>query len=154
MSYFFDFTDLSLIHSDVREHPELSNVIDRVEWEILDAFSQRDLQGLTTVQAFFEYETGRDPNDEILVRLAGYDQASPTDSEDGLKEALRRTIANIANELLRGYDRERGVQSVRQGQIAIMYGTPSGYVPSWTDWPSGWDRFLKNYDARIKPYGI
>jgi hypothetical protein len=156
MSYFFDFTDLSLIHSDVREHPELPNVIDRVEWEILDAFSQRDLQGLTTVQAFFEYETGRDPGDEILVRLSGYNQVDPPESEDGLKEALRRTIATVASELMRSYEGSRGVQSVQQGQRAVTYGTQrmGGSVPTWTDWPSGWDRFLKNYDARIKPYGI
>ena len=153
MSTFFDVTDandLNLLHADVRGEDELSNVVDKVEWEILDAFSQRDKQGLTTVQAFFEYEKGRDPNDEILVRLAGYDQTAPADSDAGLKEALRRTIADIVSTLMRGYSNEPGIQSVRQGQRSVTY----GMVPTWDKWPSGWDRRLKNYDARIKPYGI
>lgn len=157
MSTFFNpASDLNLIHADVRDNPELSNVIDKVEWEVLDAFSQRDRQGLTTVQAFFEYESGRDPNDEILVRLVGYDQAEPSDSEEGLKEALKRTIANIASDILQSYDGQRGVQSVRQGQRSVSYGSASGggVVPTWRDWPSGWDRYLGNYDARIKAYGI
>jgi len=153
MSVFFDVTDandLNLLHADVRAEDELSNVVNKVEWEILDAFSQRDKQGLTTVQAFFEYESGRDPNDEILVRLAGYDQTTPSDSDEGLKEALRRTIADIVSTLMRGYENEHGIQSIRQGQRSVTY----GMVPTWDRWPSGWDRRLKNYDARIKPYGI
>jgi hypothetical protein len=154
MSTFFDVSDandLNLLHADVRTNDELANVVEKVEWEILDAFSQRDRQGLTTVQAFFEYEKGRDPSDEILVRLVGYDEDTPADSEAGLKEALRRTIADIASYLMRSYDNDAGIQSVRQGQRSVSY---AGMIPTWTEWPSGWDRRLKNYDARIKAYGI
>lgn len=155
MSDFFDPTkdaDTDLLHSDVRDHTELSKVVDKVEWELINAFSQRDMQGLSTVQAFFHYESGVDPNDEIKVRLTGYDEDTPADSEDGLKEALRRTIAEIVSWVLRNYDYPQGgVQSKTQGKRSISYVRS---IPDWRQWPGGWDRHLKNYDARLQPYGI
>lgn len=154
MADFFDTTeqaDLNLLHSSVREDDELDNVVDSVEWEIINAFSQRDMEGLGTYEAFFEYETGRDPNDEIKVRLVGYDPETQTDSDSGLKAVLKRTIAEIVSWVIRNYENTDGVNSIKQGQRSITY---SGHAPSYDSFPKGWDRKLKNYDARIKQYGI
>lgn len=154
MAVFFDLSDqkhFEMLHSSVRDSDDLQSVVDSVEWEVINAFSQRDMEGLGTYEAFFEYEFGRDPNDEIKVRLAGYDSANPGDSDSGLKEALSRTIAEIVNWKIRNYDNPDGVESIRQGDRSISY---SGHSPSFDQFPTGWDRRLKNYDARISPYGI
>lgn len=144
-------SDLSLLHSSVRDHDELYDVADKVEYEVLDRYRQRDMERVSTYEAFFEYEFGRDPNDEIKVRLVGYDAETPADSEAGLKEALRRTIAEVVSWVLRNYDTQSDVSSIQQGQRSITY---SGNAPTWESFPDGWDRYLKNYDASIKSYGI
>lgn len=154
MADFFDtssLADIRILHKSVRQSVELDNVIDSVEWEILNAFSQRDMEAIGTYEAFFEYESGRNPNDEIKVRLVGYDSATPTNSIAGLKEAMKRTIAEVASWVLRNYDTNNDVQSIQQGKRSITY---SGQAPTYDQFPSGWDRRLKNYDARITPYGI
>jgi hypothetical protein len=152
MSIFFNIaTDSALLHAQVRDNPELQNVVDQVEFEIIEAFKQRDMQRLTTYESFFNYEFGRDPLQEVKVRLVGYDEETPEDSDADLKELLKRTIAKVVSWVLRNYDNADKAQSIRQGQRSITY---SGVVPSWKDWYSGWDNMLHNYDARIKGYGI
>ena len=154
MADFFDTTkeaDLNLLHSSIREDNELSNVVDSVEYQIIDAFKQRDMERVSTYEAFFEYESGRDPSSEIEVRLVGYDKENPKESEDGLKESLRRTIAEVVSWVLRNYDNNAEVNSERQGQRSVTYST---HAPTWDKFPEGWDRLLSNYDARIKGYGI
>ena len=154
MANFFDPNDVNdryLLHSSVRDHDELALAVDKVEWEIIDAFTQRDSQGIATYDAFFKYESGADPFEDLKVRLVGYNADDPGDSDDGLKEAMRRTIADIVSGILRDYDNPQGVGSITQGKRSISY---SGSIPSWRDWPSGWDRKLRNYDARLQNYGI
>lgn len=152
MSVFFNpSTDQALLHSSVRNSDELSTIVDQVEWEILNAYSQRDMEAIGTYEAFFEYEFGRDPTDEIKVRLFGYNADDPANSEAGLKEALKRTIALVVSKLLRNYDNQDNVQSIQQGKRSVTY---AGMVPTYTSFPTGWDRFLKNYDARYSSYGI
>lgn len=151
---FFDTSsqdDLDLLHSSIRDDSELSNVVSKVEWEILNAFKQRDMEGLGTYEAFFEYESGRDPNDEIKVRLVGYDSSAPANSDAGLKEVLKITIAEITSWVLRNYNNSDGIKSIQQGKRSVTY---IGHAPSWKNFPSGWDSELQNYDARIKSYGI
>jgi hypothetical protein len=155
MATFFDVNsndDLALLHESVRRATELVNVINQVEWELIDSYTQRDMQGLATYENFFKYESGVMPGSELKVRLAGYNQATPADSEVGLKEAIKRTIADIASEILRNYDADGNVASQSQGNRAITYAHGSSI--SWRTWPNGWNRRLNNYDAKIKPYGI
>jgi hypothetical protein len=144
-------SDKDLLHKSVRDHDELELLVDKVEHEIIDAFKQRDMQSLSTYEAFFEYEFGRDPSKDIKVRLSGYDEDDPASSDSGLKEALRRTIADVVSWALRNYDNSHNVRSIQQGQRSVTYAT---VIPSWRDWPSGWDNMLHNYDARISTYGI
>jgi len=143
--------DLKLLHKSVRTDDELDNVVDQVEFQVIEAFKQRDMQRLTTYETFFEYEFARDPLDEIKVRLVGYDEETPSESDNELKELLKRTIASVVSWVLRNYNNTQKVSSIRQGQRSINY---AGVVPSWKDWYSGWDNLLSNYDARIKTYGI
>jgi|SRR5690625_2548072 len=117
--------DLKLLHSSVREDPELSNIVEQVQWEIIDRFTEG---------------TG----ERSMVRLAGY-----PDSED-LSEAMRRTIADIASWVLRDYSNEQGATSLRQGNRAITYAK----VPTWRDWPGGWEAKLTRFDRRRPIYGI
>lgn len=154
MSDFFntsDLADINLLHSTVRNHDELDNVVDSVEWEIIDSFTQRESLGLSTVDAFFEYESGADPTASLEVRLVGYDSATPANSEAGLKIAIKRTIADIVSWVLREYTNTQGVQSISQGRRSITY---SGTVPSWREWPDGWDIKLSNYNAKHQNFGI
>lgn len=154
MADFFDTSaqaDLNLLHESIRTHSELDNVVDKVEWEIINAFTERDMQGLGTYQAFFEYENGNNPNSDLEVRLVGYDATTPADSDANLKQAMRRTIADMASWALRNYTNSNNIESIRQGQRSVTY---AGYVPVYNDWPPGWDRRLSNFDARFKQYGI
>ena len=154
MYQFFDVEnadDLKLLHKSVRANDELEDIVEQVQWQIIESFSQRDMQGLTTYEAFFKYESGVNPRDVIKVRLLGYNEDAPEQSEAGLKEAFRRTIAKIASWALRNYSNPQQVSRIRQGQREVEY---SGIVPNWQDFPKGWDRLFKNYDARIQAYGI
>lgn len=154
MAQFFDTSvqdDLNLLHESVRSHDELDNVVDQVEWKILDHYKQRKGLGVANHADFFRYESGADPDNEIKVRLVGYDQDTPADSEDDLKEQLKYTIAKAVSWVLRNYDNPQGVESITQGKRSVSY---SGVVPDWSDFPSGIQSMLKNYDARIANYSI
>ena len=154
MYLFFDVdnvNDLKLVHESVRDNDELGNIVEKVQWEIIEAFSQREMQGLTTYEAFFKYEFGVNPRDVIKVRLFGYNNEDPENSDEGLKEAFKRTIARVSSWIIRNYQNPQAVRRIRQGQRQVEY---SGEIPTWEDFPKGWDRLFKNYDARIQPYGI
>ena len=153
MANFFnieDQDDLNLLHSSVRGNSELGTVVDKVEWEVIDAFKFRDMQQRSNWDAFFEHESGADPNDEIKVRLIGYDADNPSDSIPELKDALRRTIADIVEWVILGYDQTSEVKSERLGRWAVTYGR----VPSYQEFPSGWKNKLKNFDASWETYSI
>lgn len=154
MYLFFDTEsqdDLNLLHADVRTHSELGNAVRDAQFEIIQAFSQRDMQGLTTYEAFFKYEFGVNPRDHIKIRLYGYNEESPEDSDAGLKEVFKRSVANIVSWSLRNYSNPQQVSRIKQGQREVQY---SGIVPGWQSFPHGWDRLFKNYDARIMAYGV
>lgn len=155
MPDFFDISsqaDLNLLHSDVRTHNELLNVVEKVEWEIIDYYKQREgVLGVTNYSDFFEYEAGNDPDNEIKVRLVGYDQTTPADSRADLKAQLKRVIARGTSWVLRNYSVTQGVQSIRQGQRSVTYGID---VPTWDQFPSGIRGMLKNFDARTGAYGL
>lgn len=154
MSTFFDTSeqaDLDLLHSAVRDHAELDNVIDDVEWKIIDHYTQRKGLNRANHADFFRYEDGNDPANEIQVRLVGYDQDTPADSKADLKAQLKRAIAKGASWVLRNYDVPQGVQSITQGQRSVEYGID---VPDWNKMPNGIQAILSNFDARISAYGI
>ncbi|NIT56781.1 MAG: hypothetical protein GWN00_11275, partial [Aliifodinibius sp.] len=100
------------LHSSIRTHDELDNVIDQIEWEIIEFYSQRNGLGVANYEDFFRYENGADPDNEIKVRLVGYDQTTPTDSTADLKTALKRTIADVASYVLRNYSVTQDVTSI------------------------------------------
>ena len=154
MYQFLDVTDaedLKLLHKEVREDSELENVVSQVQFEVIQAFSQRDMEGRSTYEAFFKYEFGSNPADVVKVRLLGYNEYDPESSGDSLKELLKRTIAKITSWTMRNYYNTQAATMIKQGQRSISYG---GTVPSYMDFPAGWDSLLKNHDARIQPYGI
>lgn len=154
MSTFFDTSaqsDLDLLHESIRNHDELDNVVDLVEWKILDHYKQRKGLGIANNADFFRFEDGSDPQNEIKVRLVGYDQDTPADSTDALKEQLKYTIAKATSWVLRNYDNPQGVESISQGQRSVSY---AGVVPDWEQFPAGLRSMLSNFDARISNYGI
>lgn len=152
MSMFFVVSrDQELLHPEARTSNELQYVVDRVEWEVIDYYKQRDMQSLATYDSFFRYEFGRDPRQEVKVRLIGYDEEEPLESDPHLLEALRRTVADIASWVLRNEENAQGVTSQSQGNRSVTY---SGSVPTWREWPNGWSTNLHNFDAKIAGYGI
>jgi len=150
MADFFDINtvaDQSLLHSSIRDDAELQNVVDQVEWEIIDYFRQRESLRSDIVSG----KENLTSTQSINVMLIGYDQATPTDSRDDLQEALRRTIADITTWVLRNYSNPQGVQSKSQGNRSY---TATGVIPTWREWPDGWKSKLRNFDAKIPSYGI
>lgn len=142
-----DADDLALLHSSVRTNAELSNVVDNVEYEILDYYKQRPSIPLSL-------RTGREnlyTTNEIQVRLIDYDNDTPSNSEQDLKDALKKTIAEITSWVIRNYNNEQNISSIQQGKRSVSF---YGLAPSWKDFPSGWNRWLKNYDDREAVYSI
>ena len=137
--------DIALLHTSANKKKDLDEVVDNVEYEILDFYKQRPS---------IPFQTGRESlytTNEISVRLIGFDNTTPADSEQDLKDALKKTIAEIVSWVLRNYETEQSVKSMRQGNRAITFG---GLSPSWQDFPSGWQRWLKNFDDREALYSI
>lgn len=154
MATFFDTSaqaDLNLLHSSIRSHSELDNVVDLVEWKLLDHYKQRKGLGVANNADFFRYESGADPDNEIQVRLVGYDQDTPSNSKADLQEQLKYTIAKAVSWVLRNYDVTQGATSIQQGKRSVDYGVS---VPDWNQMPSGIQGLLKNFDARVASYGI
>ena len=150
MADFFDINpvaDQSLLHSSIRDDAELQNVVDQVEWEIIDYFRQRESLRSDIVSG----KENLTSTQSINVMLIGYDQATPTDSRDDLQEALRRTIADITTWVLRNYSNPQGVQSKSLSKRSY---TATGVIPTWREWPDGWKSKLRNFDAKIPSYGI
>lgn len=147
---FFDVDsadDLALLHSSVRTNAELSNVIDAVEYEIIDHYKQRPSIPLTL-------RTGREnlySTNEITVRLLHYNNDNPANSEQDVKDALKKTIAEVASWVLRNYDNNADVTSVRLGRFSTNF---RGSMPTWREFPSGWSRWLSNFDDRQAVYSI
>lgn len=154
MAEFFDHSssdDKALLHESIRDHNELENVVDLMEWKILDHYKQRKGLGIANNADFFRFEDGSDPQNEIKVRLVGYDQDTPSNSEADLKEQLKYTIAKAVSWVLRNYDNPQGVESISQGQRSVSY---AGVVPDWEQFPAGIQSMLSNFDAKIASYGI
>lgn len=148
---FFDTSkeaDLDLLHSSVRTDDELNNVVDQVEWEIINYYSQRPSVPLRQRSGLENLES---VPPQIEVRLIDYNQDTPADSDAKLKDALRRTIGDVASWVLRNYSVQQGAHSIRQGQRSVSFGS---VVPSWREWPSGWNGKLKNYDEREANFSI
>lgn len=147
---FFDIEnadDLALLHSTVRENPELGNVIDGVEYEVLDYYKQRASVPLSL-------RTGREnlySTKDISVRLMGFNNNTPADSEQDVKDALKKTIAEVASWVVRNYNNDVKVSSINLGRFSVTY---AGSSPSWRDFPSGWNRWLSNFDDREAVYSI
>lgn len=122
MATFFDTTstlDLALLHSSVRAHADLNNVVDNVEREVLLNYTTR---------------TGENTYE---VELEGYDDDVPADSHATLKEALRQAIGKIVSHRLRLYDAKSHFQSEKLGDYSYSRGTDSGTLD--VEWPVGWD---------------
>ena len=142
-----DSNDLDLLHSSIRDHAELRKVVDNVEYEVLDYYKQRPSIPLTL-------QTGREnlyTTNDIQVRLIDYDNDNPANSEQDVKNALKRTIAEITSWVLRNYDNMQNVKSISQGKRSIEF---YGLAPSWKDFPKGWQRWLRNFDDREALYSI
>lgn len=150
MSTFFDPSkkeDLDLLHSSVRDDDELTNVVNKVEYEMIDHFRQRP-----DIPVYFRsgFENLSSQN-RIKVRLIGYSEDDPSQSNADLKEALRRSIAHVVSYILRNYDNLVGAQAIRQGQRSVTY---KGVIPDVDKWPDGWKSYLRNFDDREAHYSI
>lgn len=138
--------DLNLLHSTIRDHDEIEKVVDKVEWEVINHYKQRP-------QNRGRIRSGKEnlgTVNTIEVMLIDFNEETPTDSPAGLKDALRRTIADVVSWILRNYSNDQAVKSKRQGQRSVTFHG----VPDARQWPSGWSYRLKNYDDREAVYAI
>lgn len=148
MPYFdhTDSNDTALLHSDVRTHSELENVSEQVEWEVIDHYREEwpelDQGDYTTYDPDVAIQT--------TVKLHGYAD-DPDNASANLKQALRRTIADVVSNVLRQYDNERGIQSHQLGNRSETY---AGEIPTKDDWPDNWNHRLARYDNRDPVYGL
>lgn len=114
--------DMDLIHSTVRNHPEVERIVVRTERDILLHYTVR---------------TGLDT---FTVSLTGYNEENPSASTARLRELLKHAIADVASHRLRNYHRNPALQSERLEQYQYDRGSYSGVADY--DWPQGWDAEL------------
>lgn len=124
--------DRALLHEDVRSHSALYDVAGQAENEVIRVYTDYDSDGEV---------------DE--VRLAGYD-SDPALAGSALKDAIRRTIAEVVSWRLLHYDDDERAQSVSQGRRSVTYkdGGPSRF------WPKDWSRRLAGFDTTGPLYHI
>lgn len=134
-----DEADKLLISEEVRAHSDLYSVAAQVEMEVIEYFTS-----YCTVSAPV---TGAEVV-EKTVELRGYNADSAL-AEAGLKDALRRTIADVVSHRLQYYDTDETLTSVRRGSRA--WTRENGAVNK--DWPKNrWDWRLIPYDKRDPIY--
>jgi hypothetical protein len=125
MSWFDKQNDAHLLHPSVREDDELDNAIDKAEYDIFNHFT--------------------DTKGEITLR--GYDD-DPAKADVSLRDAVKRTIANMVSFRLRVYDNQEGVTAIQQGVRSVSWSQPrmGGSAPGWGSYPEHWDKYLVPFD--------
>lgn len=146
MATYFDLAaaaDVLLLHESVRDHNELARIASAVETDVINHYRERNERGLdrytyygSPTVAPFVTSDGK-----YIVWLDGYKEDAD-EADTRLKDALRRTIADVVSHRLRYYDEERGVQSWTQGRVSVTF---SGGGRD-TEWPKGWSRRLAEFN--------
>lgn len=134
MAWFDDTADAHLLHASIREHPELDNAIEKAEYDLF--------------QVYTELERDEEDEEELVVKLRGYDD-DPEEADEALVEAVKRTIAELVSNRLRAYDQFREIQSQRQGQRSETFFRES---PAWDAFSKNWNFRLRVFDMRKKLY--
>jgi len=148
MAYYFDLSDaadLLLLHSSVRDHDELARVSLEVETDVINQFRERNTRGAD----FYQYYGSSlaapfvTSDSKYVIWLDGYkEDADDAAVDTRLKDALRRTIADVVSHRLRYYDEEQGISSFTQGRVSIAYtgGTRNNR------WPAAWSSRLAEFN--------
>tara|TARA_R110000868_G_scaffold176609_4_gene414487 strand:- start:1429 stop:1845 length:417 start_codon:yes stop_codon:yes gene_type:complete len=134
MAIFFDAdlaNDANMLHHTVRNHGEMSRVVDRAEIDILNRFSIRI--GVNSYR----------------VELEGYNDATPANSNALLMAAIKRSVADVASYRLRYLDRDSSLQKERLGDYEADRGTASGTLN--VSWPESWDKELTGFYSERAP---
>jgi len=149
-TYFNIADDKTLLHASVRDNSELQNVATQVEADILQHYRDRlryyNKDGVPIWFWNFGFPELRLPTD---IKLRGY-APDPANAEPGLKNALKKTIADVISHCLRYYDNDEGVTYERRGYRQTRYKK----IPTKNDWPKNWDWRLAIYDSREKVYAV
>lgn len=146
MATYFDITsyaDINLLHGDVRNHCELSNVAAQVESDVINRFRERN-RGAGYPYPYFASSVGTPystTDGKYIIWLDGYKEDAD-EADTRLKDALRRTIADVISHRLRYYEEENGVKRFSQGRVSIEY-SGSGRD---AEWPRQWSRRLTEFD--------
>lgn len=123
MSYFDLPSDSDLIATDLQGHPRLQTVASGVEADILLRYR----------------------SDEGAIQLEGYD-SDPAAADEMLRDALKRTIADVANHRIR-HERDTSDMSTSDGRRSRS--PDARFDP---DWPKRWDSRLASFDQRPAPW--
>lgn len=146
MATYFDpssSSDIFLIHSSVRAHSELVQMAAQVEEEIINHYRERNRDGYAEYP-YYGSSTGTafiTTDGKYVIWLDGYkEDASLADAR--LKDALRRTIADVISHRLKHYDDEPGIKSWTQGRRSVTY-SGSGIDGQW---PKAWNKRLTEFN--------
>lgn len=122
MSYFDPASDTDLIATDLQGHPRLETVASGVESDIL---------------LRYRYDGA--------VQLEGYD-SDPAAADAMVRDALKRTIADVASHRLRHEGDTPGLSTVDGSRSRFM---DTNFDPKW---PKKWDSRLSKFDQRAAPW--
>jgi len=149
-----DANDTALVHPSVRTHAELANVASQVEYEVIQVYTFKvnraasmyslqasGIQSSATEKPYFY------PSEDYVVYLNGFKpDAGDANVSALLKDALRRTIADVVSHRLFNIDSAGGnVIEEQRGRRRIKYAEGKD-----AEWPENWDRRLTTFDLRPK----
>lgn len=146
MASYFDISsaaDLFLIHSSVRDHCELSQMAASVEDEIISQYRERNVGGYTEYP-YYSSQTGTPyttTDGKYIIWLDGY-KVDADEADTRLKDAMRRTIADVISHRLKHYDDEPGIKSWTQGRRSVVY-AGDGIDAHW---PKSWNKRLIEFN--------
>jgi len=157
MANYFDTSDAAdtgLLHPSIKTHADLSRVASAAEYDVIQAFTFKvngaasvyslqasGIQSSATENPYFY------PTEDFVVYLNGFKpDADDSNTSALLKDALRRTIADVITHRLFNIDSAGGnVIEEQRGRRRIKYAEAKD-----ADWPDNWDQRLATFDLRPK----
>lgn len=143
--------DQNLLAPEYRAYADLANLAGVVEQDVIAYYTARAPDTLYTYRK--SVPVGEATGAAGLARfvcLRGYKASSQDSTTDpDLKDALRRTIAVVLEWRIMQRIRSQAISSTSVQGVSRTY-----FEQARSLWPTGWNRFLKDFDTREPAWGM
>jgi hypothetical protein len=143
-------TDKNLLPPEFRSAADLANVAADVEKDVIGHYTEHGRDTLFRASRDFS-QPGEQVNENLSlwVRLRGYKaDAAHADVDPDLRDALKRTIADVITWRLRQHNADPLMASESSDQRSKTWRDSAVYT-----FPRSWDRRLRNFDLTEPVWG-